>query len=87
MSSTQLQPNSTGDRPSDTIDPNELENLTDDELLKTLQSLEQEKEVLAQQQLLQEIDKLQDELRQHEKKQKETTGRTKEMAAAAHWYD
>lgn len=75
MSDTPLNP-VVVDKPSiDTIDPNDLENLTDEELLNTLQSLEQEKEVLAQQQLLQEIDKLQNELKDHEKREKDKSGK------------
>ena len=52
---------------SDTVDPNDLDQLTDEELYNTLQKLEQEKELLAQQQLLKEIEKLQNELKIHEK--------------------
>jgi hypothetical protein len=35
---------------ADTVDPNDLDQLTDEELYSTLQKLEQEKELLAQQQ-------------------------------------
>lgn len=52
---------------SDTVDTNDLDQLTDEELYNTLQKLEQEKELLAQQQLLKEIEKLQNELKIHEK--------------------
>ena len=52
---------------ADTVDPNDLDQLTDEELYSTLQKLEQEKELLAQQQLLKEIKKLQNELKIHKK--------------------
>ncbi|CAC5382719.1 unnamed protein product [Mytilus coruscus] len=60
----------TKEETSDTIDVSDLENFTDDELLKTLKKLEQEKELLAQQQLLKEINKLQNEIKIHEKQKK-----------------
>lgn len=56
---------------SDTVDHNDLDQLTDEELYRTLQKLEQEKELLAQQQLLKEIEKLQNELKIHEKRKAE----------------
>ena len=68
--STPIMNTITKEETSDTIDVSDLENFTDDELLKTLQKLEQEKELLSQQQLLKEINKLQNEIKIHEKQKK-----------------